>query len=117
MKNGYELLTYLTTTLNNNETIINEITKNGKDEFSKNDNHINVGIGIINEINEIILSLDEEVLLFNKKLNDLLSPIINFSRNLFNDYNIVNSYKLYDALKHDVKELKLFLNFIGEKNV
>jgi len=110
MKNGYELLTTLTNTLNSNCSIINQLISEDKEAFSSNEEYVAVSIGIINEIKEIIEKLDKEIFILSKQLYDLLTPIYNYSNNLFNDYNIVNTYKLYDTLKINIKELHDFLN-------
>lgn len=113
MKNGYELLITLTNTLNSNSSIIEKFIKEDKENFSSNEDHIAISIGIINEIKEIAEKLDEEAFILNKHLYDLLKPICNYANNLFNDYNIVNTYKLYDTLKIDIKALRDFLNKIN----
>ena len=110
MKNGYTLLKTLTTTLNTNAPLIEEILSNGKESFSKNEKYINIGIGIINEVKDILINLDDEIYILNKRIYDTIYPIISYSNNLFNKYNIVNSYKLYDALSLDLKNLKDLLN-------
>lgn len=113
MKNGYTLLTSLTSLLNNSHHIIIEILKEGKKEFSKNEKSINVALGFFSELNEITKYLDEEIYILNRRLYDLLTPLISYSNSLFNDLKLVNTYKLYDALKIDVCELRTFLNNVN----
>ena len=116
MKNGYTLLTFLTNSLNNSYPIITKITNCSKDEFSLNDEYITLGLGIVNEIKEITVNLDSEIYMLNKTLYNLLTPISNYSHNLFNEFKLVNTYKLYDSLKVDIPNLRTFLNEIIEKN-
>ena len=113
MKNGYHLLSTLTTFLNNSNPVIEELLKCNKNEFSKNEKNITIALGILSEFNEITANLDEEIFILNKHLYNILTPIIIYSNNLFNDYKLVNSYKLYDALKMDLCELRNFLNKIN----
>jgi len=114
MKNGYKILTTLTKTLNESNSLIAEFLKEGKDNFSNNEIHINIAIGLISEVKEIVEDLDEDIFMLNRNLHDILAPIINYSKNLFNDYKIVNAYKLYDALTIDIQKLKEYLNKIEE---
>ena len=116
MKNGYKILTTLTSTLNESESLINSILKEGKDNFSNNDDYINIAIGFINEIGDMLTNLDENIFILNRKLYDISTPILNYSRDLFNEHKFVNAYKLYDTLKIDIKNLKDFLNAIGESS-
>ena len=110
MKNGYELLILLTNTLNEATPFINSILKEGKEDFSSNEEKINIGIGFINEIKEIINALDKNIFILNPNLYSILEPIIEYSNNLFNHYKFVNAYKLYDSLQVDIVILKNFLN-------
>lgn len=112
MKNGYKTLMLLTNTLNDNDSLIKEILSKNKESFSKNEIHINIAIGILGEIKDITANLDEEIFMFSKKLYNILTPIISYSKQLFNKYHIVNTYKLYDCLKIDLHNLKIFLNSI-----
>ena len=113
MKNGYQLLITLTNTLNSNENIIKELLKNGKETFSKNEKKIMIGVSIIKEIENILIDIDKEIFILNKNLYEKVTSIINYSKHIFNNYHIVNSYKLYDVLNIDVIELKTFLNQIN----
>ena len=112
MKNGYELLTLLQNKLNKNDALIANIIKDGKDKFSNDENMIMIAIGILNEIKEITYSLDQELFILNKHLYNILMPIAAYADNMFNQYNFVNAYKLYDTIKIDVLNLKDFLNKI-----
>lgn len=112
MKNGYELLMLLTKNLNESMPIMDDILKNGKESFSNNEEHINVFLGILSETREILSSIDENVFFLNPKLYDLIVPIRNYSNRLFNDYKLVNSYKLYDCITNDILSLKDYLNKI-----
>ena len=110
MKKGYTSLKKLASSLNCNEKILDEIHKIGKENFSNNEDYINIGIGLISEIKENVSDINDDVFIINKKLYDTICPIIEYSSNLFNDYGFVNSYKLYDALLTDVLSLKALLN-------
>lgn len=114
MKNGYELLIALTNTLNESAPLINKITNDGKEVFSNDEKSINIGIGFINEIKEIIDVLDKNIFILNPNLYSILEPIMEYASNLFNDYMFVNAYKLYDSLKIDVANLRDFLNKVKE---
>ena len=112
MKNGYELLSLLQSKLNQNNTIISSILEHSKEEFSNNESMIMTATGILNEIKEIAYSLDEEVFILNKNLYNILSPIAKYAKNMFNQYECVNAYKLYDVIKIDISNLREFLNKI-----
>ena len=113
MKNGYKILTLLTSILNNNEPLVKDILNEDKEAFSKNENHINIAIGILSEIKDVTANLDEEVFILSQKLHSILMPIISYSKQLFNKYHIVNTYKLYDCLKIELHNLKIFLNSVN----
>lgn len=112
MKNGYFILTSLTDYLNNSYPTIEDLLKLNKNEFSNDETSVTVAIGIFREFREITSNLDEEIFILNKQLYNILTPIISYSNNLFNDYKLVNTFKLYDALKIDMCELRNFLNKI-----
>ena len=109
MKNGYELMSLLSKTLESNTLLINTIVKEGKNSFSSNDEHILISIGILTEIKNIFDCIDKDFFILNKKIFDTLLPIVNYSRNLFNNYGVVNSYKLYDSISVDLLNLKKLL--------
>lgn len=112
MKNGYTLLNELTINLNNSNDIINSILKTDKLAFANNEEMINVSIGLVKEVANILNCLDDEVYILNKKLYDLAFSIKKYAFNLFNSYKFVNAYKLYDCLTIDIYELKNLLNSI-----
>lgn len=110
--NNYRSLSTIKNILDQNDYLIKEITSTNKESFSKNDTLINIAIGMINEIKEVLVFLDQSIYIFNKDLFSLISPIQIYSSNLFTHYNIVNSYKLYDCIKIDLLNLKVFLDKI-----
>ena len=114
MRNGYKLLNNLTESLNKNDSLIKSILREDKEKFSLDETKINIVLGIFSEIKDITCNLDNEIFILNQKLYEVLNPIIIYSKSLFNEYNLVNTYKLYDALKLDVTNLKNLLNLIKE---
>lgn len=106
-------LIILSNTINNAASIINDITSISKKEFANNEILINIGIGFISEINEIISTIDDEIYMLNDSLYKIVLPIKKFSKNLFNNYKIVNAYKLYDFFVIELKNLKSFFNSLG----
>jgi len=109
-----EIYSLLKNTLNNNEKLLKSILSSTKEQFSSNEKSINIGIGIVNEIRNICLTLDSDIYILDNEFYNLITPIKTYSKNLFNNYKLVNSYKLYDALKIDVVNLKNFLNKVGK---
>lgn len=110
MKNGYQLLMTLTYSLNKSYPLVKEILKEDKEAFSYNEKNIHIALGILNEIKEIAINLDEEIYILNKKLYEALRPLINYSNRLFDKNRLVNTYKLYDSLKLDLANLRNLLN-------
>lgn len=110
MKNGYTLLNTLTTSLNNSESITNSIINCDKEAFSTNDALVNLGIGLLSEVNDILTNLDDEVYILSNKLYNIAYPIKEYARTMFNSYKFVNTYKLYDCITIDVCNLKNYLN-------
>lgn len=109
MNNDHQLLKSLTNSLEKALPIINNILQNDKKSFSCNEEHINIVIGLLNEIKEISLNLSDDLCYINKTLYDNLQPIVTYANNLFGLHKLVNSYKLYDALKIDVVNLANYL--------
>ena len=63
-------------------------------------------------------NMEDDIFVLSPKLHDVTLPITRYSNNLFNKYILVNSFKLYDALSIDIKNLTNFLNEIkGGNNV
>lgn len=112
MKNGYQLLKLLTNKLNENEVLINKLTSMDKEAFINDDESIAIAVGLLNELGEIISSIDKEVFILSKRLYDLLSPFNDYCYTIINKYGFVNTLKLYDILKIDVKNLTNILNDI-----
>ena len=100
----------LTTMLNSNDKILKELLSCSKEEFSSDEKKINISIGILSELREILFSMDSELFILNKELYNLITSLKKYSGNLFNNYKMVNSYKLYDCLKIDLAKLKSFFN-------
>ncbi len=107
-------LIILSNTINNTSSIIDDIVSISKKEFASNEPLINMATGFISEINEIISTIDDEIYILNDSLYKIILPIKKFSRNLFNNYKIVNAYKLYDFFLIDLKNLQAFLNSLGD---
>ena len=107
-------LLILKDTLNNNENLINNMSSLSKDDFAQNDELITVCIGVVTELREIIAACDKDIYILNKKLYDLICPVMEYGSNLFTPYKIVNAYKLHDFIKIDLQNLKKFLNTLGE---
>jgi len=109
-----ENLIILKDTLNNNETLIKKIVSISKETFAQNDELITICIGLVTELREIVSTCDKNIYILNKKLYELITPIMEYGNNLFTHYKIVNAYKLYDFINIDLQELKNFLNNLGE---
>lgn len=108
-----ELIT-LKNTLRNNHKLIKILLSTSKEEFVTNQDNINITIGMISELKEIIYSLNENIYILNPELYNIITPIKKYGENLFTNYKIVNAYKLYDFLKLDLQKLKIFLDKLGE---
>ena len=111
---SYEALMTLKETMNNSFNLVQDILNENRDDFAQNESHINIGIGILGEIRNIFSAIDTDLYILNKELYELITPIQKYSDNLFNNYKIVNAYKLYDFLSIDYQNLKVFLNKIGQ---
>lgn len=107
-------LIILSNTIKSASSIINDIVSFNKTDFANNEALINTAIGFISEISEIMSTIDEEIYILNDNLYKIILPIKKFSRNLFNNYKIVNAYKLYDFFMIDLKSLQVFLNALGD---
>lgn len=112
MSKEYELLTLLTKNLNNNKSLFIDIFNKGKEEFSKDENLVNVGIGIISETALITNRISNDFYVLIPKLYELIKPVITYNQNLLNKHHLVNSYKLYDFLLIDLQNLLNYLNEI-----
>lgn len=110
MKNSYKPIITLKETINKNDKIIKNILMKSKDEFASNESLINISLGVISELKEIISSIDPNAYILNPTLYEIMSPITNFFSNLFNSYIIPNAFKIYDFLKIDLQQLKSYLN-------
>ena len=110
MKNGYKILITLTNVLNNTFETTNQILEAGKETFSKNEEYIHFTLGLLKEISNTTNNMKDEIFVMNKKLYDTVYPIVQYSNNLFNNYLLVNSYKLYDCLAIDLINLRNLLN-------
>ena len=110
MNSDIKLLNTLANSLNNSLPVINKILSSDKQEFSNNNEYITIAIGIINEIKEISLNLSDDLCFINKNLYENLRSITIYSNNIFDTFNLVNTYKLYDCLKIDVITLINYLN-------
>lgn len=110
MKNGYALLNTLTNNLNNSSSIIISIANSNKEEFANSDELINLGIGLLSEVNNILNSLDDEVYILSSKLYNIVYPIKEYASNMFNSYKFVNAYKLHDCITIDICKLRNYLN-------
>lgn len=106
MKNGYELLTTLTSTLDSSTNIIEKISSCSKNDFSNDEEMINVSTGFVSEIGNILNCLDDELLYLSSSLRKLIIPIREYSNNMLNRYKFVNAYKLYDCVCIDICNLK-----------
>ena len=111
---SYYALMSLKKVLNNSSELIQNLIQEKKDDFCKNETSINIAIGLIGELRDVLASIDQNIYILNKDLYELITPIQEYSVNLFNDYKIVNAYKLYDFLKIDFQNLKTYINEIGE---
>ena len=99
--------------LNNSSPLINSIISKSKDEFSEDEVSINIAIGFLSELKEILFCINMDHYVFNRNLADSISILKNYSFNLLSKYKVPNSYKLYDCLKIDVINLKNFLNSVN----
>ena len=115
MSNYQSLLTLKKTIIQNN-SVIENILSLSKEKFSSREDLITIAIGLIGEIREITVTLDNnDAILLSSKLNELINYIKEYGANLFTHYKIVNAYKLYDFIKIDLQKLKDFLiNTLGE---
>lgn len=96
--------------LNSNESVLKDLVSCTKEEFSIDEKKINIAIGLISELKDILFSIEQELFIFNKELYNVVSSLKKYSSNLFNNYKMVNSYKIYDCLKIDLPKLKSFFN-------
>lgn len=110
MRDTYNLLVKLTSTLNKCDDIIKLISSHTKNSFACNEEIINVGIGLVSEVSNYLSFLDDEVYMLSNKLHELSDPIRKYANNLFNSYKFVNAYKLYDCITIDINNLKTYLN-------
>lgn len=114
MKNGYQVINLLLEKLNS--PVLTRLINSNKNDFSKNETLINIAVGYVNEIKNIINSIDEDFYILNQKLYELTSPIKVYGDKLINNYGFVNSYKLYDCISIDILSLKNYLsNKINDK--
>ena len=111
---SYQILKSINTILQDNESFIQNLKKLSKEDFSNNEDFINICIGIANEINKLINSLNDELFMLNKDFFDVIQPIKIYTNNLFTNYKIPNAYKLYDLFVVDFPKLKRFLDSKGE---
>lgn len=113
MINDYEILINLTNSLNKSKPLIDQILLEGKEKFANNENHISIAISILDEFHEIVSNL-EEIIIFSKKLYELIFPLYNYYEKMFNNYKFVNAYKLYDSLYIDLNNIRTFLNELNK---
>lgn len=106
MKNGYELLSTLTNTLDSSSNIISKITSYSKNDFAKDEEAINISIGLVSEVGNILNCIDDELLFLSATLRELIIPIKEYANNMLNKYKFVNAYKLYDCICIDICNLK-----------
>ena len=112
MINDTKLLLNLTNSLNNSIPIITSIISLDKNTFSKNEKLITISVGLINEISEYTINLSNDLCFVNKNLYQTLRTITAYGQNLFDNKNLLNTYKLYDCLKLDVINLINYLNHL-----
>ena len=113
MHNEYKIMMTLTGTLNESESIVNEIISKNKDEFANDDKLINIAMGLVAETNKIIESLPSDFYTLNPKLSNSFMCIKKYSKTMLNKYSLVNAHKLYDFIKLEICELKNYLNSVN----
>lgn len=111
---NFQILKNINSILKSNEPFMASIKKLSKEEFANNEDYINICIGIANEINKLLACLGNEVFILNSKLFEIIRTIKTYTNNLFTNYKIPNSYKLYDLFVIDLPKLKNFLDIEGE---
>ena len=100
----------LITMLNESDSILNDLLSCTKEDFSADEKKINIAIGIMSELREILFAINEELFVVNKDLYNVVISLKKYSGTLFNNYKMVNSYKIYDCLIVDLAKLKSFFN-------
>lgn len=114
MSNDIKLLIDLTNYLNNNISIINTITSCDKHKFATNNELIAVSIGLISQIKQCGVNLNDDLCFINNTLYEAFGFIISYSESLFDKRKLVNTYKLYDCIKVDVTNLLNLLNNLNK---
>lgn len=108
MHNEYKILMTLTETLNTK--LLSEIIALDKNNFVSNDNLVNIAIGIIDEAKKITDHLPSDFYVLNPTLCNHIVSIRKYHSSLLDNNLLVNAYKLYDFIKIDLNNLKIYLN-------
>lgn len=111
---NYPVLKKINEILKKNESFILKINTLSKEEFSNNEELINICIGVASEINKLLNKLNDDLFMLNKDLLEIIKPIKIYTSNLFTHYKIPNAYKLYDLFVIDLPNLQNFLNIEGK---
>ena len=89
---------------------IEEITSSymfsSREEFACNDSYIKMGVGILMDLVNITNKISATTILSSNYLTRETPMLNRYKECIFNEDNTINSYKLFDFLTLEIKELK-----------
>ena len=114
MIDDYDLLLIILEKISEIKNFRSMYINSSREEFSCNDLHIKLGLGIIEELVNITNKIDANIILSSNYLTKEIPLLNRYKQNLFNPDNSINAYKLYDFLTFELntleKELKTIVN-------